>query len=197
MDVAVEILDQIEQRLRGTASFTSERMDVALAALKETRRFLGLISFPAAHPGQLNSRISIIHALDHLSQLVVVVKTNLETSLLNGDQRLQEPKRVVREMIEAAASSLRQQTPAPKRDELQRLSIALAEHRRNERAALLEESAQGVVEPDRALHTLDALRWVDAVGYHTWRALHHLSADSNETDNGGATERDQEEFNND
>ena len=196
MDVAVEILDQIERRLRGSTPSTSERMDAALAALKETRRFLGLVSFPASRPGQLSARISIIHALDHLNQLAVVVKTNLEPSLLDGDRRLEEPKRVVREMIEVAASSLRQQIPAPKREELQRLSITLAERRRSERAALLEESAQGVVEPGQALHTLDALRWVDAVGYHTWRALHHLSTDPNETDDGSATERDQEEFTN-
>ncbi len=197
MDVSAEVLDEIERRLRGSISATPDRTDAALAALKEARRFLGLISFPASRPGQLNIRISLIHALDHLNQLAVVVKNNLEPSLLIGEQRLQEPKRTVLEMVETAAASLRRQAPAPERDKLQRLSLALAERRRTERAALLEESAHGTVEPGQALHTLDGLRWLDAVGYHTWRALHHLSTDASEADEGNVIERDQEEFAND
>jgi len=196
-DVAVEILDQIERRLRGSMPATPGRTDAALAALKEARRFLGLISFPASRPGQLNTRISMIHALDHLNQLAVVVKNNFEPSVLDGEQRLQEPKRTVLEMVETAAASLRRQAPAPERDKLQRLSLALAERRRVERATLLEESAHGTVEPGQALHTLDGLRWLDSVGYHTWRALHHLSTDASEADEGNVIERDQEEFAND
>jgi phosphate:Na+ symporter len=197
MDVAVEILDQIERRLRGSMPATPDRTDAALAALKEARRFLGLISLPASRPGQLNTRISMIHALDHLNQLAVVVKNNFEPSVLDGEQRLQEPKRTVLEMVETAAASLRRQAPAPERDNLQRLSLALAERRRVERATLLEESAHGTVEPGQALHTLDGLRWLDSVGYHTWRALHHLSTDASEADEGNVIERDQEEFAND
>ena len=168
-----------------------------MAALKETRRFLGLISFPASRPGQLNTRISMIHALDHLNQLTVVMKNNFEPSLLNGEQRLQEPKRTVLEMVETAAASLHRHAPAPERDKLQRLSLTLANRRRAERAALLEESAHGTVEPGQALHTLDGLRWLDAVGYHTWRTLHHLSTDTRDADEGNVIERDQEEFTND
>jgi phosphate:Na+ symporter len=197
MDVSAEVLDEIERRLRGSIPVTPDRTDAALAALKETRRFLGLISFPASRPGQLNNRISIIHALDHLNQLAFVVKNNFEPSLLIGEQRLQAPKRTVVEMVETAAASLRRQAPAPERDKLQRLSLALAEHRRAERAALLEESAHGTVEPGQALHTLDGLRWLDAVGYHMWRALHHLSADTNEAEDGSTVAHDQEEFTND
>ncbi|MCG3148245.1 MAG: hypothetical protein PCFJNLEI_01688 [Verrucomicrobiae bacterium] len=197
MDVSAEVLNEIDRRLRGSIPVIPDRTDAVLAALKETRRFLGLISFPASRPRQLNTRISMIHALDHLNQLVVVMKNNFEPSLLNGEQRLQEPKRTVLEMVETAAASLRRQAPAPERDKLQRLSLVLAERRRTERAALLEESAHGTVEPGHALHTLDGLRWVDAVGYHTWRALHHLSTDTIEADEGNVIERDQEEFAND
>ena len=197
MDVSAEVLDEIERRLRGSIPATPDRTDAALAALKETRRFLGLISFPASRPGQLNIRIALVHALDHLNQLAVVVKNNLEPSLLIGEQRLQEPKRTVLEMVETAAASLHRHAPAPERDKLQQLSLALAERRRAERAVLLEESAHGTIEPGQALHTLDGLRWLDAVGYHSWRALHHLSTDASEADESNVIERDQEEFAND
>ncbi len=197
MDVAAEILDEIVRRLRGSTPATPDRMDAALAALKETRRFLGTMSFSTSGPNQLNTRVSIIHALDHLNQLVVVVRNNFEPSLLNDEQRLQEPKSTVLEVVETAAESLRRQAPEPEHDKLQRLSLALAERRRTERVALLEESAHGRIEPGHALHSLNGLRWFDAVGYHTWRALHHLSTDTSEADEGHVIERDQEEFAND
>lgn len=194
MDVSAEVLEEIERRLRGATPSRPDRMDAALAALKETRRFLGTVSFSTSGPGQLSARVSIIHALDHLNQLMVIVKNNFNPSLLNGEQRLQEPKRMVLEMVETAAATLRRQAPAPERGKVQGISLALAERRRTERAALLEESAHGTVEPGQALYTLDGLRWFDAVGYHTWRALHHLSADPKEAEPGNATGHDQGEF---
>jgi phosphate:Na+ symporter len=198
MDVSAEILDEIERGLRGGATPSrADRIDTALAALKETRRFLGTVSFSTSGPDQLNARISIIHALDHLNQLAAVVKNNFKPSLLSGEQRLHGPKGTLLEMVETVAASLRRQALAPERDKLKVLSLALAERRRTERAALLEESALGTVEPGQALHTLDGLRWLDAVGYHTWRALHHLSTDTSEADEGNVNERDQGEFVND
>ncbi len=195
MDISVEILDEIKRGLRGSAvPSRPDRIDTTLAALRETRRFLATISFSTSGPDQLNARISIIHALDHLNQLAVVVKNNFKPSLLNGEQRLQEPKRAVLEMVETAAASLRRQAPAPERNQLQRLSLGLAEHRRDERAALLEESAHGTVEPGQALHTLDSLRWFDAVGYHTWRATHHLNAEAYKAGDDGEDARNQEAF---
>jgi phosphate:Na+ symporter len=172
-------------------------LEAALAALKETRRFLGTVSFDASRSGQLNARVSIIHALDHLGQLVDVVKNNFHPALLNDEQRLQEPKGTVLAMIGMAAAFLRRQAPASERDQLQRLSLGLAERRRAERAAFLEESAQGTVEPGHALLSLNGLRWLDTVGYHTWRALHHLSADPNEADSGQVPGHEQGELSND
>ena len=194
MDVAAEILDEVERRLRGAKPATPERLEAARAALKETRRFLGTVSFDASRSGQLNARVSIIHALDHLGQLAVVVKNKFDLALLNGEPRLQEPKGTVLAMIGMAAAALRRHSPASERDPLQRLSLGLAERRRAERVALLEASAHGTVEPGHALHSLNGLRWLDAVGYHTWRALHHLSTDPNEADEDNAIERDQGEF---
>ncbi len=183
LEVSAEILEEIERGLRGSAAPSrSSRIDVVSAALKETRRFLGTVAFSSSGPAQLNARISIIHALDHLTQLAGVVKNNFDIALLNGEPRLQEPRHAVLEMIRTTGASLRRQTPASERARLQALSLALAERRRTTRAALLEEGAEGKREPGQALRILDGLRWFDAVGYHTWRALHHLSMDALDTE---------------
>ena len=51
----------------------------------------------------------------------------------------------------------------------------MAEYRREERLALLEETAQLSVGPGAAVRVLKGLRWFDALGYHAWRASHHLT----------------------
>jgi hypothetical protein len=59
-------------------------------------------------------------------------------------------------------------------DAIKARSRQLAEFRRRERVALLEDAAQLRVDPGAAVRVLKGLRWFDAVGYHAWRATHHL-----------------------
>lgn len=195
MEVSAEILDEIGRALRGGATpVRLDRLDAASEALREARRFLGTIVFSTSGQAQLNARISIVHVLDHLNQLAIVVRNNIDASLLNREPLLLEPRRMVLEMVDRTAASLRRQEPAEECDRLQRLSPVLAENRRTIRAALLEASAEGRVEPGQALQTLDGLRSLDAIGYHTWRALHHLSTNSGDDDAKGASDEEQAEF---
>ncbi len=194
LEVYLDILETIERAIRNGVSVKLERMDAALAALRETRRFLGTVALPTSRPDQHNVRMAIIHALDHMHQLAVVGKNNCETALLAREPRVQAPKRMVMEMFESVVTALRQRVPTLGRERLQELSLALAKYRRNERVALLEESAQGIVEAGQALHALDGLRWLDTVGYHVWRAAHHLSAKAHEAEDDDGDARNQEEF---
>jgi hypothetical protein len=157
-------------------------LDTVLAALRETRRFLGTVAFPASRPDQYFARVSIIHALDHLHQLAVVVQDDFEPELLTDDSRLETPVRMLMGMIETVTAAMRHKAPTLERDQLQRISLTLAEHRRTGRAALLKDSARGAMEAELALHALNGLRWLDAVGYHTWRAAHHLGAEAGDAE---------------
>lgn len=59
---------------------------------------------------------------------------------------------------------------------IKNLSQHLAKLRRMERATLLEETAHRNIDPGAAVRVLKGLRWFDAVGYHVWRASHHLTS---------------------
>ena len=48
------------------------------------------------------------------------------------------------------------------------------ELRRNERPMVLQQTATGAAAPARALDLLDAMRWLDRLGYHTWCICHYL-----------------------
>lgn len=39
---------------------------------------------------------------------------------------------------------------------------------------VLEQTADGQGVPAKALEILDAMRWLDRVGYHTWRICNYL-----------------------
>ncbi|MBE0543028.1 MAG: Na/Pi cotransporter family protein [Verrucomicrobia bacterium] len=194
LEVYADILEAIERAIHDGIASTPERMDAALAALRETRRFLGTVAFSASRPDQYRARVAIIHAADHLHQLAVVVKDNFEPGLLIDEPRLQMPKRLVTEMIETVTAAMQRQAPTLERDQLKRISLALAEFRRTGRAGLLKESAHGTVEAGPALQALNGLRWLDAVGYHAWRAAHHLGAEAHEAADDSDDARHQAEF---
>ena len=46
--------------------------------------------------------------------------------------------------------------------------------RKRDRVRLFEQAAQGGISPEQANELLTASRWMDRVGYHVWRAVHHL-----------------------
>jgi|GEM_PF-6239324 len=50
--------------------------------------------------------------------------------------------------------------------------------RRDERLAILNDTATGRHAPDQAMATLDALRWLERVAYHVWRISNHLAAET-------------------
>jgi hypothetical protein len=59
-------------------------------------------------------------------------------------------------------------------------STATAEERRAYRAELLRRTAAGLLSPDEAQERLEAMREIDRVLYHAWRAVHHLTAPPDE-----------------
>lgn len=46
------------------------------------------------------------------------------------------------------------------------------------REEILHRTATGEIGPDHALRLLEAMRWVDALLYHIWRAVHHLGGEN-------------------
>jgi phosphate:Na+ symporter len=60
---------------------------------------------------------------------------------------------------------------------LEALSKGIAETRRQRRETVLAHTAAGAISPELGLKELDAIRWVDRLAFHTWRAAAHLYKD--------------------
>ncbi len=107
---------------------------------------------------------------------------------------LEHEEPVYGEQVKAAAACLApelaqsaiwlQQPGADGEDALRHLAEASArqaEERRRHRARLLAETAASLMPPDETQRKLEAMRWVDRVGYHAWRALYHLAGADDST----------------
>jgi len=57
---------------------------------------------------------------------------------------------------------------------VQQQASELAALQIKQRPEILRQTAGGDSAPDRALELLDAMRWLDRLGYHTWRISNYL-----------------------
>jgi hypothetical protein len=57
---------------------------------------------------------------------------------------------------------------------LEALSKGVAARRARLRLGLLHQTAEGHERPLETGERLAALRWLDRIGYHVWRGVHHL-----------------------
>jgi hypothetical protein len=55
------------------------------------------------------------------------------------------------------------------------VSAAIADDRRAERPHILDRTARGELDAKEGEELLEAMRWIDRLGYHASRAQHHLS----------------------
>jgi phosphate:Na+ symporter len=143
--------------------------------MKETVAFLGQVQAGGDGHKVYARRLSLLHAGDHLDRLIEACLES-EVPVRVGEVR-EVAARLIPE-LEAAVAWLRGHRG--KADDLVRhlaqASTQQAEARRRYRVRLLEETAAGQVDPEEAQGLLESMRWVDKVGYHAWRTLHHLAA---------------------
>ena len=162
------------------------RVDATLAsvgrAVEETQRFLGSIR---AEPGSMDEharRVSMLHAVDHLERLVVSLKDPGPAQIAQRDNEVRAARDAFLQTLEPVRAWLRGETAQSPDEETARAVAAIADLRRAQRPRLLERTASGELDPQRALDALDATRWVDRLAYHVWRVVHHLSEKPGEAD---------------
>ena len=123
------------------------------------------------------SRVAQLHAIDHLIRLQSHLRPEPGILRVLSDERVRPMVDQGLGILDLAAAGLHQQAEADWPAEIQRAAALLADSRRQARPALLQQTADGRDGPARALEVLDAMRWLDRVGYHTWRICNYLGGD--------------------
>lgn len=168
-------IDGIARALDGTPPAADAAQPAA--ALDAIRAFFARI--PPVGEGEPPSalRVSQLHAIDHLTRLGSRLEPPESVRKALTDPRLAASRDIARRLLATAATGLASNTPADWLDSVTRDAAELADIRRDGRPALLQRTADGGVDPADALAVLDAMRWLDRIGYHAWRASHHLASD--------------------
>ncbi len=175
-DILAAMISEIRHILQADTVPDPEHITKVRNALKETRRFLATVPSLSAKPEQLVGRVAVIHAWDHLIQLAEVISKAPKPPFRDAAERLRAPKVSLVELLDRYQASADDENAASAIGRIKNLSYQLAELRRKERATLLEETANRNIDPGAAGRVLKGLRWFDAVGYHVWRASHHLTS---------------------
>jgi phosphate:Na+ symporter len=138
-------------------------------AIGDTRQFLSRASAGEEGQRELNRRLSLIHALDHLQS----VTNSVHAGITLPPHLDWEPALTFREAVRRTVSPVEESLidPAPLRDAAAEI-FRLRTERRHE---VLERIARGMLRSEEAEIELELLRWLDRVSYHLWRAAHHLS----------------------
>ncbi len=151
-------------------------VNTANLVLAETRRFIS--NLPQNSSNGSDKAVSIFHAMDHLQQLSEELRLYELATVAKQAESVKETYERVKDVF----ARLTQYKDHNHIDEiahfLNEFSLEVADRRRNQRRIVLEETARMSVHPDKALLELEAMRWLDRVTYHLWRAYHHLQPNS-------------------
>jgi phosphate:Na+ symporter len=175
-------------------------IDAAIRALDETRDFLSQVAPPPGQPETVRRLSNVLHALDHSARLIENIQESAHDAALDGDEAVLQSLERSRHALTLAADMASALAEPAQRDrdgataksrsallqsrlsELCDLSAALTEDARLvRRGALGSAIAAGApLAVDRVMARVDAVRHVDRIVHHAWRALEHLVARASE-----------------
>lgn len=178
-EIACDLLAAIRGVVSGRATGDDEaRLARIHEALARTQGFFALIPPVAEDEPPSHLRVAQLHAIDHLTQLEALL-LNPEPGVRRvlAEEQVRPLTAAVEEILTLALAGLRRQAPNGWQAEVQARAAALADLRRSARPRVVDLAAGSAHVPAQTLAMLDALRWLDRVGYHTWRISHYLGGD--------------------
>jgi phosphate:Na+ symporter len=181
-ETAAETFLAMRSTLDGLNNGTTPSVEQLRQALERLQDFSRNIP-PAAEDEPLsNTRIAQLHAMEHLTRLQPRLTPPRSVREVLDDRWLVSAMQMTRAILELGEAGLRGSAADDWLTQLEKAAADLAELRRLKRPMILQQIAGGKSAPARALELLDAIRWLDRVGYHTWRICHYLGADESSSD---------------
>jgi phosphate:Na+ symporter len=183
VEVGVVILDAARQLLRERHHPAIPQMlDAADSALSETRRFLGAVRTSRAAPAEHRRHLAVLHALDHFDRMVEALRDPEPQHVIQRDPDLGIFAAELADGLAVPLAWLKEESATAPIGEIRGMSQRIADTRRDHRPRVLAQTATGDIDPDTALAHLDAMRWLDRIAYHTWRAAEHLGEETTAAD---------------
>lgn len=152
----------------------ADDIEGAQTALAETGRFLGKVSSESASAEVHHQHISVLHAIDHLERLTDACKEIEEVRTVAHIEELRAIALEKLDQLDDVVKWLQGRSFEPPVRIVEAMSRSIAGIRQTQRVEVLELTARGGIDPNLAMGKLEAMRWLDRLVYHIWRAVYHL-----------------------
>ncbi|MCL4180868.1 MAG: hypothetical protein KJ072_24360 [Verrucomicrobia bacterium] len=173
-ETAAETFRALRGGLGGPADDAAPSEEQLRPVLDRLREFFPRIP-PAAEDEPLSqSRVAQMHAMDHLTRLQARLTPPANVRRALDEAGMETALKLARAILAQGEAGLRGGAPEGWLPQVEQYATSLVELRRRQRPEILQDTAGGASAPGRALDLLDAMRWLDRLGYHTWRICHYL-----------------------
>lgn len=174
---AAELFDAARRRLAwGNRGYHDSGFDHYKSAVRQIQEFLSQIHHLPTDRPMADAHVRQIHAVDHLLRLTHLLEPAHAHLQYLDDPKLGPALQQTTDTLRLAGAGLRGEAENSEwLGDVRQTSLSLSELRRRDRLLMLQATAFGSWDPDRALGLLDTVRWLDRLSYHAWRISHHLS----------------------
>ncbi|MBE0410565.1 MAG: Na/Pi cotransporter family protein [Anaerolineales bacterium] len=176
LDVAKVMISLSYQELTGKVKTKAaqDQLQVASLALAETRRFLADVRPEEGVKLDQQRHVSVFHAIDHLWQLEEALNEAGQSGVAMQAETCKEAYSELVDVFEQVIPLVESGDLDLAAKKMGEKSRQIADIRRNQRREVLDNTAKFQINADLALLELEAMRWLDRLGYHIWRTINHL-----------------------
>jgi phosphate:Na+ symporter len=179
-ETAAEIFNLLLTALCDRTGLVQEdRTEELRDSLNRIQEFFEQIPPPGEDAPPSHLHVAQMHAIDHLVRLRT--RSTMPKSVMHvlHHPRLQRAKKLSCSILEQGEAGLKGNAPSDWLVQMKELAAGLTELTQTERPLILQETANGGFAPAVAVKLLDAMRWLDRIGSHTWRICNYLSISGN------------------
>jgi phosphate:Na+ symporter len=177
IDITIMSIDIVREMIvsERISQVSRNRLGEVGDALRETRRFLGRIKALKGASQEFSNRfIGIMHAVDHVDQLIIACWEFEKLSSMQYDRQLNHLAQTLAENVEPVLMRLEGLKKKESLQEMENTSLYMKEIRERQREEILERTAAGAIDADTAMRQIEAVRWLDRVTYRIFRSLYYL-----------------------
>ncbi len=158
--------------ITGQPAKSDSRLDEVQQAVEETRVYLSQMKELDINESSSSRRASMLHVLDHLARLIRRCRMTERFRHVRSDQELREIGNRLSTAIAADGETSEAMTLL--NTNLEQLWTRIDERIEPFRRETIQRTIRGGTTTDQTLASLDAIRWLRRVCYHTWRIAYHL-----------------------
>lgn len=155
-------------------------------AIMQTQTYLESLPVTAQDRSLTASRLSQVHAIDHLHRLSSRLVPPARVRTVLAGRGMEEAVNLCRQTLDVGIAVLEGVSVENWQESLEQISESMTTIRYSQRPVLIEQAAIGDRGAADTLNSIDAYRWLDRVCHHVWRSCAYLAELSSDRGNTGA-----------